>query len=126
MRIKIDTELVLRYSSIGDWFPDGGGTDRIEVQEMGNRIYEFLIAIHELVESELCRMNGVTSEQVDEWDIHTFKGDGEPGDDPLCPYHKEHVFASKVERMVANEMGVDWNSYNDFLTKFNLKENEYE
>ena len=35
----------------------------------------------------------------------------EPGNNPKAPYHQEHMFASKVERMLANELGVRWNAY---------------
>ncbi len=114
------------YDTIGNWAYTDEGLLVIFISDLGNDIYEQFIFVHEYIEAMLCKLRGITCEQVDEWDIHTFKGDGEPGDDPLCPYHKEHVFASKVERMVADEMGVDWHSYNDFLSKFNPKENDYE
>jgi hypothetical protein len=35
----------------------------------------------------------------------------EPGDDPRAPYYKEHFFATNIERMIAHEMGIDWNEY---------------
>jgi hypothetical protein len=37
--------------------------------------------------------------------------DSEPGDDPKAPYHREHMFASKVERMLANHLNVNWGAY---------------
>lgn len=116
----------MRYDSLGDFFRNGAGTDRIEIQDIGNTTYEICIAIHEFVEMMLCKTRGITYDQVDEWDIDTFKGDGEPGDDPLCPYHKEHVFASKIERMMCEELGCDWQVYLSFTDSFNPKENEHE
>jgi len=40
-----------------------------------------------------------------------FEGDGEPGDDPKAPYHRKHQWASRLERMFAAELGVDWGKY---------------
>jgi hypothetical protein len=37
--------------------------------------------------------------------------DSELGDDPRAPYHKQHVFAEKIERLLATELGVDWPDY---------------
>ena len=37
--------------------------------------------------------------------------DSEPGDDPRAPYHFAHVFAEKIERLLATELGVDWSAY---------------
>jgi hypothetical protein len=37
--------------------------------------------------------------------------DTEPGDDPRAPYHKQHVFAENIERLLAAELGVDWSAY---------------
>ena len=39
----------------------------------------------------------------------------EPGDDPRAPYHREHEFAGCVERLLAHELGIDWNDYEDAL-----------
>jgi len=36
---------------------------------------------------------------------------GEPGDDPRAPYYREHQFASGMERLMAAELGVDWQQY---------------
>ena len=41
--------------------------------------------------------------------------DEEPGDDPRAPYHREHVYATNVERMLAYEMGVNWDEYGERL-----------
>jgi hypothetical protein len=35
----------------------------------------------------------------------------EPGDDPAAPYHLQHQFATKIERQVARQLGVDWKAY---------------
>ncbi len=35
----------------------------------------------------------------------------EPGDHPNCPYFDEHVFASRIERLLAGELSVNWFEY---------------
>lgn len=35
----------------------------------------------------------------------------EPGDDPTAPYFEGHQFATKIEKQVARELGVDWKAY---------------
>jgi len=75
--------------------------------------YSMLIAVHELIEALLCRAHGVTTEAVDAWDMGPGKEMDEPGDDPRAPYHREHDFALCVERLLAHEIGVDWNAYGD-------------
>jgi hypothetical protein len=37
--------------------------------------------------------------------------DREPGDDAKAPYHREHVLATKIERLLAKQLGVDWTKY---------------
>ena len=106
-----------RYDTVGDWIP--GQPVRIHVSRMKDERYVFLVALHELIEYELCRMNGITDREVVEFDtnfekerrarLHSF--DAEPGNDPRAPYREEHGFASMIERMVAQKMGVSWPAY---------------
>jgi hypothetical protein len=77
---------------------------------------ESLIAVHELIETLLCMSKGITQESVDAFDLaferDRPKGDvSEPGDDPMAPYYNEHQFASIIERLLARELGMDWNDY---------------
>jgi hypothetical protein len=53
---------------------------------------------------------GRGEDMLDKFD-KDFDGEGEPGDDPTAPYHREHVFATKIERMLAEELGIDWDAY---------------
>lgn len=71
---------------------------------------------HELVEAILCLKRKIDPKAVDLFDMRfesqRAPGDtGEPGDDPQAPYFREHQFATKIERMLAEEMGVDWETY---------------
>jgi hypothetical protein len=83
---------------------------------MGNDDYAFLVAIHELVEVWLCNKRGITDEAVSAFDIEYEKNrpegdESEPGNHPDAPYRKEHFFATNIERMIALELGLDWEKY---------------
>jgi hypothetical protein len=99
-----------RYPTSGDWMNNPSGSAEIRVSDLGNDDYTFLVALHEFVEWYLCRKRGISQEVVDRFDLD-YDGD-EPGDDPRAPYHREHDFASVIERAMAHELGVEWAAYN--------------
>lgn len=106
-----------RYPTVGDWYTKKG-TLHIRVSKMSDWRYELLVALHELVEVQLCKNRGVTQKAVDAFDIAFEKrrksgNEDEPGDDPKAPYRKEHFFATSVERLMAAELGVDWGKYDE-------------
>jgi hypothetical protein len=105
MKITLSTD-ECRFNGIGDW----PSYDDIRVIPLGNWEYESLILIHELVESLICRKRGITAEIVDEFD-KDFLGEGEPGDDPNCPYRKAHQFATLIEMALCHELGHSWPDY---------------
>ena len=105
-----------RYETCGDWENLPEGSLRISVSDMGNDDYAFLVAIHELVEVWLCNKRGITDEAVSAFDIEYEKNrpegdESEPGNHPDAPYRKEHFFATNIERMIALELGLDWEKY---------------
>ena len=95
----------MRYSTDGDWRIDVTGKLVIDVVSNMPRMEQMLLALHELVEALLCERRGISQQQVDDFDF-AFKGEGEPGDDPACPYRLEHRFAALIDHLVAHEMGV--------------------
>jgi hypothetical protein len=104
-----------RYDTVGDWqYNKGDGSLTIYVSYLDNWRYELLVGIHELVEALLCSHQGIKQELVDTFDFN-YKGDGEPGDDPRCPYSGPHCIATGVERILAAVMGVSWSRYEDTL-----------
>jgi hypothetical protein len=108
-----------RYDTVGDWlFKKLYSSEylTITVSDMNNSDYEFLVGIHELIEAYLCHKRGIKESDVTAFDIEFEKnrpaGDtSEPGNHPDAPYRAEHIFASRIERMVADEIGVDWELY---------------
>jgi hypothetical protein len=105
-----------RYDTKGDWFSDEQRHVTIRVSDFRNPRFEFLIALHEMIEMCLCHDHGISEDIVDKFDL-TFKGEGEPGDDLDSPYFKEHQFATIIERLMAHELGVDWQTYNQRLNE---------
>ena len=113
-----------RYDTCGDWRLWPKLTD-VSVSSLPDRRYEFLVAIHELIEAELCRHRGITEAEVTDWDTVKFRDSrnpymaetDEPGDDPAAPYHREHMFASKIERLLADELSVVWADYEVAIEK---------
>jgi hypothetical protein len=101
-----------RYPTAGDWVWVDDHNLVIHVSGLGDRRYEALLAVHELVEALLCREHGITTATADAFDI-AFDGDGDAGDDANCPYRQEHFIATVIEMQMANALGVDWNLYDD-------------
>lgn len=113
--IKVVPHNQQRYNTVGDYKTIDGVT-YIIVSAFEDWRYQFLVTYHEMTELSLCREAGVTDDEIDafdfEFDENRSEGDTtEPGDDPRAPYHSQHLFATKLERKMADELGVDWDDY---------------
>lgn len=125
MKIEIETipHQAQRYPTPGDWFFTNlvgeGEILHIRVSKLSDWRREVLMAVHELIETVLCKHRGITQEQVDKFDMDFEKRraagileeDAEPGDDPAAPYRKEHFFATNIEALLSAELGVDFSDY---------------
>lgn len=105
-----------RYNTVGDYQTSDNGNVYFTISEMANWRYEFLVALHEQIEKMLCFHRDISEARIDAFDIryeeNRKEGDlSEPGDDPSAPYHNEHMLATIIEKLVANELGVDWDEY---------------
>ena len=110
-----------RYPTVGDWLFVEPNHLRIRVSELGDWRKEAAVIVHELVEAILCRNDGVSEEEVDEFDMGRLawlkeRGinpslAGEPGDHGAAPYHRQHCIATAVERMLIAALGVPWAEY---------------
>ena|SRR5215472_13054601 len=113
-----------RYNTVGDWQFNEKGDLFITISDMGDWKKEFLVAFHELIEVMLCKHRGISQELVDKFDIdYEAKRDSEdvesePGDAPGAPYRKEHFLATSLERIMSQELDVDWRAYEEAI--FNL------
>lgn len=103
----------MRYETAGDWYYRGDALNIVAVA-LGSWKMEACLQVHELTEALICKYLGVSQEAVDEFDM-TFKGEGEPGDAPDCPYRIPHKVASAVEYILALALDLDWQEYEDRL-----------
>lgn len=110
-----------RYDTIGDYWVDRDGTLQIRVSQMGKPEHMFLVALHELIEVTLCTVRGIAEPDIKAFDM-AMPDDSpyadDPGHDPAAPYHREHVFAEIIERIMALEIGIDWQEYDAALLTF--------
>lgn len=121
MKITIDTipHSSQRYNTPGDFFGNGDGDIQINVSELGDWRKEMCIAVHELVELLICKWQGISIRQIDDFDLKfeaereqgIHKPDDEPGSHKDAPYKSAHFVAETVERVVAFALGLDWNDY---------------
>lgn len=115
-----------RYPTCGDWLVCANNVISVRVSKLGNAQYEMLVAIHELIEATLCAHAGIHDDDVTAFDaayecaraagVPALCGcmptaTSEPGDDIHAPYRVQHQRATRVERMLAAELGVSWEDY---------------
>lgn len=110
-----------RYDTCGDWL-----YDEIRISDLDNSTHETLVALHEFTEMAWCKRYGIDEEDVTAFDMAYeetrrlelpppcgCKHMDEPGDDPHAPYYRGHQLATIVERMVAHDLGINWQQYNE-------------
>jgi hypothetical protein len=104
------------YPTCGNWEHWTNGDIECTVVPLDDPDAEFLVLLHELCESYLCRKHGVKAEDVCEHDIK-FESEremgkhsemAEPGDDERAPYRREHQFATMMEMIMLHELGGSW------------------
>jgi hypothetical protein len=128
MRIVIETipHEKQRYETVGDWQFLTNDELVIRVSELRNIICpistaelkqcELIVGIHELIEAVLCKSFGITEKEVDEWDMSHEDSD-DPGSIPGCPYYQAHSLATIIEKMLAHELGIYWEEYEEVLER---------
>lgn len=107
------------YITVGNWSTKESGIIEATSLDLSNPDYNFLIALHELVEAVLCKKHGVAEEAVTAFDVQfeterlqgLHDDDDEAGDDPRAPYRHQHRVATILEWLIARELGVDWSGY---------------
>lgn len=99
-----------RYDTVGDWIPTSKHGTEILVSESGDERSDVLVAIHEIVEAFLCKHAGIEEETVSAFDICHPELE-EPGSAENAPYHRQHMLAEKIERLVCEELGLTWETH---------------
>lgn len=105
----------LRNHQVDDYWYDEDGTFQIRVaEELSDERRKQAVILHALWEMLTCRHAGVTIQAIDMWDAH-FQGfvapGEEAGDDPNCPYYRQHQGATIVERMYIEQTDDNWQEY---------------
>lgn len=120
-----------RYDTCGDYFKTKDPYLRKTLQfftiSESKADYEFLILMHEMTEWYLTEKNGILEKDITKFDKTYEKArtkgikapcgckptkDSEPGNDKHAPYNKEHIFATKIEKILAKQISVGWSDYN--------------
>ena len=105
-----------RYDTAGDYWITKRGNWQIRISEM-KPDYEFMVLIHELIEFYLTQKRGISEESITYFDT----GEGAESDDPgtmkNAPYHKEHMFSTKIEKLLCKELNIDWEKYDKSFSK---------
>ena len=114
--IKVIRHSAQRYPTCGDWYYNASSDLQIRVSKLSDGRYEQLIALHEFVEALLCDAAGVDEQAVTDFDMGFENmrrvGDtSEPGDCKDAPYYKQHQIATAIEKLIAVELGVNWQDY---------------
>ena len=107
-----------RFPTVGDYW-NNGYVDKFRISDLDNWRMEVLVLIHEMVEYYICLHRGIEEPDILEFDKNFEEEreqglhgpEDEPGHDIHAPYHKEHVFAEKIEKLLAEELGVNWEEY---------------
>jgi len=86
------------------------------ISDCNNEWYEYMIALHELIEETLTRKRGISEEVITDFDLGHLDAD-DPGSLPDAPYFKEHMFAMSMERKMCKMLGLDWNLYDSVCSK---------
>jgi len=117
-----------RYETCGDWWyegPEDNAVLHIRVSQMPEQTHEQMVLIHELAEVILCNQQGVTQQDVDNFDtnfesnreVGLVSEEAEPGDSPNAPYKTQHCFATAIERLMCAALGITWQAYEEEINK---------
>ena len=103
------------YNTVGDY-----GENKefwwVHISKMDKWQYEAMVLIHELVEMILTKHRRINWDKITKFDVNNPQLE-EPGLNKKAPYHKEHLFATKIEKSLCCELNLDWNKYDEAVTK---------
>jgi hypothetical protein len=105
----------------GDYWTDEKGIDQYRISKMPKMEYEYLVAIHELVENFCLKVKGIKEPDVQNFDEEYYKNlpkdcNIEAGDSVKAPYRNEHSIATAVERMLCGYLNIPWQEYDKAAT----------
>lgn len=96
------------YETEGNYKHKNGHT-KIWVSEYPDDRVNFIVFIHEAVEEYLTRYRGIKEEDITRFDIES--GLDDPGLSRKACYHKEHMFAVQIEKLLCKELKMSYKQY---------------
>lgn len=114
INFKVIPHNKMRYKTCGDYYKKNGEL-HVRISKMNSK-HEFLVLIHEMIEWFLIDQEGISIKEIDDFDMlyeETKTDNSEPGNDPNAPYFDEHQFATHIEKLLADKLGVNWNKYDE-------------
>lgn len=110
-----------RLGQPGDWFFDHSGNLTVRVTDLGDWRYNFLLARHEMDEAILCKLAGISTEEVDSYDSRPESKSDDPDSFsgyPGASYQNQHNDALASEWQMSRLLGVDWQEYGKAFEPF--------
>lgn len=116
--VVLPHKMLRTYPDVGDWFLNGDQTPAMVcAADTGHDLSNLAILLHEFVEAIWCSRNGVTEQEVNDFDREWFErnpdSDDEPGHDTHAPYHIGHLIAERFEREFLLQFGRMWSHHVD-------------
>lgn len=105
-----------KYPTAGNYFEDKTFVHFEITEYPGKPMYSVAILLHEIWEFYRNQQEGISVEEVDEFDLSHPELD-DPGLSKDAPYHKTHMEADAVERMFICAAGEDWVDYEEAIDK---------
>lgn len=115
MKVKIIPHSHQRYNTVGD-YQKINHEWVFTISCLSKRRYEWLVLVHEIIECYLCALAGIPESFITDFDLkyektREFGDHTEPGDCPTAPYFKQHQIATKIEKILAKLLFVNWSKY---------------
>ena len=135
MNYKIETipHYSQRYNTVGDFYYKHMNEMMLKISDFSPAVnqrsfafdgedvaaaerLEFCVLIHELCEAFLCHQAGIKFEDIDAFDL-AHEDENDPGSNIEAPYHSQHMLAAEAERFIAQILNVDWEEYENAVSK---------
>lgn len=105
-----------RYETAGDYFKEPTEDAILFRVSKMTPDAEFSVFIHECIEWYLTQKRGIEMSEIDSWDMEKVfyqdpKNSKDPGKSKKAPYYREHKFATKIEKLIVKELGLNWKEY---------------
>ena len=109
--VRIVEQFEQNYDTAGDYGRDENGNIWFKVTKQKTEFVEKMILIHEMIEELLVTEAGIKDDDIVNFD-KSYTGDcEEPGDSKDAPYNRQHTIAKIVERIICNELNIDFQGY---------------